>query len=53
MVKILSNKTAYLNKVPNSVKLSKNPLDKIDLKLLEGIQEGIPLFIEKDKLSIR
>ena len=50
MVKILSNKTAYLNKVPNSVKLSKNPLDKIDLKLLEGIQEGIPLFIEKDKL---
>lgn len=34
----------YINKIPSSVKDSKYPLSKLDLKGLEGVQKGIPLF---------
>ena len=38
-----------VNNIPYSVKTGTFPLGKIDTKLLEGIQKGIPLFDKGDK----
>lgn len=38
-----------VNNLPYSVKTGSFPLSKINAKLLEGVQKGIPLFDDKDK----
>ena len=38
-----------VNNLPYSVKTGSFPLSKINTKLLEGVQKGIPLFDDKDK----
>lgn len=39
-----------LNNIPYSVKTAEFPLSEIDHKQFEGIQKGIPLFTQNDKL---
>ena len=43
-MRIESNITTGLAKIPNKVKLSEFPLTKLDLSAIDGIQKDIPLF---------
>ncbi len=52
MVNSVSLKQA-IKSIPSSVKIGDFPLDKINTKLLEGVQRGIPLFDGKNRISIK
>ena len=51
-MKPISNISTYINKIPNSIKDSKYPLTKLNLKNLEGVQSDICLFNSEKPLTM-
>ena len=51
-MKPISNMSTYINKIPNSIKDSKYPLTKLNLKNLEGVQSDICLFNGEKPLTM-
>ena len=41
-----------IKSIPSSIKVGEFPLDKVNTKLLEGIQAGIPLFDGKNQVKL-